>query len=148
MPDSFEKLIKNLDKYQPELGEMYTPLSRDFTWFYDLREMRTAIIHRGSEPLVFCGPEDGILFQVHDDKHENLISVPEFMYSENIVRFEPYVAYYFAELLSFLEDLASKALSQMEFRLKMDGVRNHCSGYRYLVKWMQELHGSLSEVEI
>ena len=127
---------------------MHEPLSRDFTWFYDLRVMRTAIIHRGSEPLVFCGPEDGLLFQVHGRNHENLISVPEFMHNPNVVRFEPYVAYYFAELLSFLEDFATAAMGQIEFPLPMTGVKNYCPGYQHLVQWMEKLHERLGGVEI
>ena len=148
IPESFESLIKNKERHRAALGAMYEPLNRDFTWFYDFRVMRTAIIHRGSEPLVFCGPEDGLLFQVHGRNHENLISVPEFMHNPNVVRFEPYVAYYFAELLAFLEDLATAAIGQMEFPLPMTGVRNYCPGYQHLARWMRNLQERLGEAKI
>ncbi|WP_200157685.1 hypothetical protein [Allochromatium vinosum] len=148
IPESFERLIKNREKHQAILGAMYDSLNRDFTWFYDLRVMRTAIVHRGSEPLVFCSPKDGLLFQVHGRNHENLIFVPEFMYNSNVVRFEPYAAYYFAEMLSFLEDFATAAMGQIEFPLPMTGVRNYCLGYQHLVRWMENLLERLIEAEI
>ena len=143
MPDSFEKLIKYKDKYKENLGALYPILDKDFTWFYDLRVVRNKIIHQGSEPLVFCDPEDGILFQVYGEQGKNLIEIPEFMFNSNIVRFELYIAYYFAELLLFLDNLSTVVLAQINFEIKMSCGRNYSMGYFYLLNWMKSLNENL-----
>jgi hypothetical protein len=70
------------------------------------------------------------------------------MYNENVVRFEPYVAYYFAELLVFLEEIADAALNQMHFELNIEGVKNYCAGYSFIVQYIKTLEGELRASKI
>lgn len=148
MPESFEKLVNNRERYRAPLGAMYTPLSRDFTWFYDLRAMRTAVAHRGAEPVVFGDPEHGILFQLHNDNYRKLILVPEFMHNPNVVMFEPYIAYHFAELLSLLEAISVAAVSHIHLNAPMRTVKSYCPGYDQIVVWMKDLQRKLDASEI
>jgi hypothetical protein len=148
LPESFDKLVKNREKYRSILGPILEILNQDFSWFFDLRGLRNAMNHMGREPLVFCGPQDGILFQVHGNGLKNLIEVPEFMHNQNVVRFEPYVAWHFSKLIVFLEEIARPIFEGIEVKLKLDGVRNYSAGYPYLTNWMRELRESVGGREI
>lgn len=92
------------DGAKKTLGEDLADLVLSADWFDNLRTVRDESVHRGGMTMVFPDKKE-ILFQVSKGFH-NLVSIPEVMYNENVVRFEPYAGMHFGYLISLLEDLS------------------------------------------
>jgi hypothetical protein len=73
-------------------------------WFYQVRDYRDNIIHRGADTIVFY-VKWKIVFQTHMGA-QNLINIPELMYNSNTVDFELYGAVHYGYLLDYLEEIA------------------------------------------
>jgi hypothetical protein len=93
-----------LECSEKTLGKDLADVVRSADWFDNLKTIRDESVHRGGMTLVFPDEKD-ILFQVYKG-HENLVSIPEVMYNENVVRFESYAGLHFGYLIALLEDLA------------------------------------------
>lgn len=90
---SFNKLKKWLAKDNGKnsqiLGNDLAVLVLSADWFDDIKKVRDESVHNGGFTAVF--PEgEMILFQVLKG-YESLVSIPEVMYNDNVVNFEPYV---------------------------------------------------------
>ena len=100
---SFRELYQWLDKNpgnRASLGEEATELVSSASWYYELRDIRDAILHHGASTLVFGSPTDGVLFQVHSG-FQGRINIDTLMWNENVVDFQLYAGLYFADAVLY-----------------------------------------------
>ncbi len=131
-----EKNPENHERLSKDLAELV--LSND--WYKDFKNVRDEIVHRGAFTMVFLDKES-ILFQV-DKGYENLVSIPEIMYNDNVVFFELYSAMYFGYLIAFLEDFAKaliKRLPKGTFSYGAGNVRTVYQDLPVIYSWVDRL---------
>lgn len=130
------KSDNNVKRVGKDLAELVSSVD----WFDDLKNVRDANVHQGGMTLVF--PEkDRILFQILKG-YENLVSIPEIMYNENVVDFELYAGMYFGYLIAFLEDFATAIERRLPKGKYSLGVGNPRKVYRELpaiYSWIKKL---------
>lgn len=99
-------LAKNPENNSKILGDELAKLVLSVDWFEEIKTLRDEVMHRGGKVIVMSD-EGKVLFQIMKSRYAYLISIPEIMYNENLVYFEPYAGLYFGYLIAFLEELAS-----------------------------------------
>ncbi len=142
LPASFNKLRGSLKRYRGRMPVDAQSLIESATWFDQMRDIRNAIVHHGGMPLVFGGPEDGLLFQVYEREIQRA-SHPAFMYNESVVYFERYSALLIANLLVFLDDLGKLLRVINPPELALGPIESSAPGFALIREWMVETRGVL-----
>ena len=93
------------ERHRGSLGDELADIVGRCDWFTLLRSYRDCSIHYGGTVSVYQ-PDRGILFQIQDKKHRNLITDDIVMFNDNVARFDCYVAWHVGYLLGLLEDVA------------------------------------------
>ena len=140
---SFTTLIKKAragdqaTDWQGKLGQEWYSLLKNVAWYSRMVSIRDDLVHFGAKTLVFCGPKDGILFQVLGADYRRLIQEdPTLMYNENVVYFDRYAAHLTAHLIVFLEKFASIAAKRMRLGEGPPGSIFHF-GFETLMLWIE-----------
>ncbi|WP_445664401.1 hypothetical protein [Fodinibius sp. AD559] len=137
--ESFNKIQNWLNKKgsnKDRLGRELANFVMDCDWFKDIRGIRDAIVHQGSESLIFVN-EEKILFQVINGL-QNQLYVPEIMQDGKTVDFRLYAGIYISFLFDYLEDLAELIIETMDLKIKHKTARNYHYGLKVLVKWAKD----------
>ena len=142
---SYEKLAKWLDENQgnrSRLGnELADLVASSKAWFSAMKSARDEIVHRGALTLVFGGPQDGVLFQVHRPGFQAIIAGNEFLaFKEDILHFDRYAVLYLAHLMVFLDDLARIVHRQLTGSVGPRGDTYLASdGLQVVAEWIDAL---------
>ena len=133
---SFRELRDSLEKYASRLPAGVEPIVREAAWFDTVRTVRDALVHSGAEPLVFCSPSEGILFQVRIGVGDGLVRHPVLMHNHNVVDFCRFAAWIFSCLLFYLDELGRVLLSRFESPSNSGPSSSYCPGFSVLRDWM------------
>ena len=144
VPDGGFNDLKNWltksDENAEKLGKDLAKLVSSVDWFENIKNVRDTNVHRGGMTLVFL--EKGrILFQVYKG-YDNLISIPEIMFNENVVDFELYAGMYYGYLIAFLEGASRMIEKRLPPRKSTYGAGNPRRMYRELPAvciWIERL---------
>jgi hypothetical protein len=143
LPSSFRKLLDGLDRYRDRLPDGAASLLDEAYWFSSLRSARDAIVHEGGKVVVFCGPRDGILFQVYEQRHNAIIHLNPLMYNENVVHFDRFIAWQFSHILSYLDAIGRLFIDRAPRDPSIGPVSSYSLGFSLLKKWITELRSEL-----
>lgn len=146
LPESFDRLQNGIAKYR-RIPETIKSLVAEAKWFPEMRGIRNALVHTGADTTIFGKRQEGILFQVFDADLKNLISHEAFLFNANVVRFEPYAAYFFCTAIAFLEDLCGLLSKDWKFDGPVGSVRSYSPGFTILWQWSSDLLRMLEEKE-
>ncbi len=85
------------------------------TWWVSIKKVRDLLTHRDHDKIIFGNSEDGLLFQVYDPKRRPQILLPMVIYrkSKNVVDFDLYSAFLFAQVILLLDDLGKIIATKM-----------------------------------
>lgn len=139
LPESFRKLRESLQKYRNRLPVEIANIIEAASWFDQMRSARDALVHQGGFSLVFCEPQDGILFQVYGKGHDGYFSHPSMMFNDNIVRFDRFASLLVSNLLVFLDHIGVALYKTTTLSMKVGPVQSSCMGFPLLQQWMNEL---------
>lgn len=143
LPSSFRKLLEGTDKYLDRLPGGVQPLLEDTSWFASLRATRDALVHTGANVLVFCGPSDGILFQVYAPRMNSMINLRPLMHNENIARFDRFAAWQISHILSYLHALGRLFIEGAQRGPSIGPVSSYSPGFPLLRSWISDLRKDL-----
>jgi hypothetical protein len=123
--------------FAQRLGPDWLALLQNVKWFDQIVSVRDAVLHLGGHTMVFTAPKDGILFQVHGARYQNLVQSTSLMFNENVVCFERYAAHLMSYLLIFLEDFARIVYDRLgRCRNPEDTARSSGAGWDTLRSWI------------
>jgi len=139
LPESYRRLAERINKYERKLPQSMVSLIRSTEWFWEVRAVRDSLLHWGGRSMVFGEPSEGILFQVHDQKLNNLIHNKILMHNQNVVYFEKYLPYYFSNLLIYLDKMAHICYESTAFVSKNPRAISYSSGFGVIKHWIESL---------
>ena len=125
------------------LGKDLAELVLSVDWFDGLKNVRDVNVHQGGMTLVFL-EKNRILFQILSG-YDNLVSISEIMYNENVADFELYAGIYFGYLIAFLEQVSRSIEKRLPPRKSAFGAGNPIMVYRELPSiytWIERILGS------
>lgn len=139
LPQSFNRLHQRIAKFKNKINKEIFSLIQKTHWFSDIRHVRDSLVHYGGDTVVFCRPQDGILFQIYDSKQSNLINKKYMLFNENVVYFDKYAALYYAHILVFLDSLGGILINSLPNRNGIGGVRSYSAGFYIAKEWIGNL---------
>lgn len=112
------------------------------TWFGHMRAIRDDISHKGQFPVVYGGPDQGILFQVlsSDNLKTVIPNLPHIKFNDNVVFFDKYFALQFAHLIIFIESVSELIIRKFGFEDK----HFSSTGFTEIFQWVNGFHHELT----
>lgn len=138
--DHLRKWLAKSEDNQKKLGRDLADLVLSVDWFEEVKNVRDINVHKGGATIVFL-EKRRILFQVFKG-YENMICIPELMFNENVVDFEPYAGMYFGYLIAFLEQASRSIEKRLPPRKLAFGAGNPYMAYKELPAiyvWIERL---------
>jgi hypothetical protein len=139
--DSIEELYNWLNRNPGNinrLGKEASAIVQSAVWYKEIRMIRDMIIHHGANTLVFCSPNEGILFQIM--KGWNKIVYNEaLMWNENVLDFELYAGLYFAKAFILIKQIGDLVQERLKEIVNIGDITTNYSGIEVLANWIGRL---------
>ncbi|MCB0337356.1 MAG: hypothetical protein KDD62_13665, partial [Bdellovibrionales bacterium] len=119
----------------PELNDFQDTL-RASLWFYDVRSIRTEVLHNGANTLILDSPHNGILFKICGLNEKNPYHNPVYLVGSR-ARFDLFAAFYLAHLIWFRHKLGSFLSKRLSVPLSPTLGLN--VRHSPVLKWMSSL---------
>ena len=106
------------------------------TWWVSIKKVRNLLTHRDHDKIIFGNSNDGLLFQVYDPKRLPQILLPMVMYkkSKNVVVFDLYSAFLFAQVILLLDDIGKIIATKMNISQDIISQNNLRMVDKYIAK--------------
>ena len=146
-PPGFVDLLPSIKRsYRKKMPEStIRVIDSTMGWYMDVKRVRDILAHRENVRIVFGLPSDGILFQVYESLYTPQILDVCFLLpnAKNVVDFHLYSAFIVAEILLFMEDLATEVM--VSLRLAPGGLPKtyRIGPFSHLLDSLNRLGGSL-----
>jgi hypothetical protein len=147
LPGFSDVLPESKRSYREHLpDDLRTIVDETQRWWPQVKKIRDIVTHRDHLKLVFGPATAGKLFQVYDPENRPLILDEVLLYKpgNNVVNFEKYASFLWAELLVLLDRLGQSVASHKSYTLQQMSLRQ--TKLMFIVRsWdeiVRELEGS------
>ncbi len=126
MPSLSDILPESRRSYREHLpDDLRTIIDETLRWWPQVKKIRDIVTHRDHLKLVFGPPTEGKLFQVYDPENRPQILHKALLYKsgKNVVDFEKYASFVWAELLVLLDRLGQSVANHTKHSVHQMSMR-------------------------
>ncbi|MBM4141838.1 MAG: hypothetical protein FJ242_10245 [Nitrospira sp.] len=140
LPSFSDVLPESKRSYREHLpNDLRAIVDERLRWWPNVKKIRDIVAHRDHLKLVFGPPTEGKLFQVYDQKNTPQILDEVLLYKSghNVVNFEKYASFLWAELLVLLDRLGQSVANHTKYTLQQ--ISSHQTKLMFIVRSWYEI---------